>query len=610
MSAPKGTSAPAAGTTSGSTGAFPLATWGEVFSQVRVLVRGLRGARFQLLLAIVLLMAGAAANVQVPRLLGRIVDAVIAAQSGALSNAGALRELGLTGLGLIAAAVAAAVLQATGFFLVSRQVERVIAALREQMVATALGLPIHEVEDAGSGDLVSRSTDDVAELSSAVTETVPVLSQSLFTVVATAIALVGIDWQFLLVLLVALPIYLLAGRAYLKVAPARYAAERASMAERAREILQAIHGRETVRAFGLAGRAQRRIGRASAGVVENGMRARLAMLKLQNWVTAGEFLLMATCLVVGFFLVRADHVTVGAVTAAALMLVRVRGPVLMLMRVLDTVQSAYASLARIVGVVGQGLRPVPAVGAPPASGEARMRNVTFSYAGAEPAVEGIDFEVRPGETVAIVGASGAGKTTVAALLAGLRRPDSGQVLIDGAEVTSLSDAERVSRLALISQEVHVFSGPLRDDLLLARPGADDEQLWGALRRVRASWTEELPRGLDTEIGARGLQLSPVAAQQLALARVLLVDPAIVVMDEATAEAGSQGAGVLEQAAEEITRGRSAVVIAHRLDQAARADRVVVMDGGQIVESGPHAELVGAGGQYARLWAAWRRGRGL
>ena len=164
------------------------------------------------------------------------------------------------------------------------------------------------------------------------------------------------------------------------------------------------------------------------------------------------------------------------------------------------------------------------------------------------------------------------------------------------------------RLALISQDVHVFSGTLRDDLTLARPDAADGALEDVLARVGARWYRDLPDGLDTEVGARGEQLDPLAAQQLALARVLLLDPEIVVMDEATAEAGSAGAEALEAAAAEVTRGRSAVVIAHRLDQAARADRVLVMDDGRVVESGPHAELVAAGGAYARLWDAWSRGR--
>ena len=188
-------------------------------------------------------------------------------------------------------------------------------------------------------------------------------------------------------------------------------------------------------------------------------------------------------------------------------------------------------------------------------------------------------------------------------------PDRGDVLVDGYPVSSLSDRERIARLATVSQEVHVFSGTLRQDLTLARPEATDAELLAALDRVHArSWFDRLADGLDTVVGARGIHLDPVAAQQLALARVLLLDPAIVVMDEATAEAGSAGAGALEDAADEVTRDRSAVVVAHRLDQASRADTILVMDSGSIVESGTHTQLLTRDGIYNRLWTAWTAGR--
>ena len=155
----------------------------------------------------------------------------------------------------------------------------------------------------------------------------------------------------------------------------------------------------------------------------------------------------------------------------------------------------------------------------------------------------------------------------------------------------------------------MFSGTLRQDLTLARPGATDAELLTALNRVHArSWFDRLADGLDTVVGARGIHLDPVAAQQLALARVLLLDPAIVVMDEATAEAGSAGAEALEDAADEVTRDRSAVVVAHRLDQASRADTILVMEAGRIVESGTHDQLVTRDGIYSRLWTAWSAGR--
>lgn len=578
---------------------FPLATLRQVRREVARQLGQVRHAKALFLLALVLLSLGAYASVLVPQLMGQIVDLVLGNTQ---------RSVWLIGGGLITAAIAGAALSACGFYLVARLSERVIANLRQNMVGTALGLPTHRVEDAGSGDLVSRSTDDVAELSAAVTETVPTLSTSLFTVIATVIALFALDWQFLIIPVIVAPVYYLAARGYLGKAPRRYAAERAAMAERARRVLEAIRGRATVRAFSMEDRMHTEIADASWGVVRKGIRARTTMLVLNVWMLGAEFLMLTIALAVGYHLVATDILTVGAVTGAVLMIIRLRGPLNTFMRVLDVVQSGYASLARIVGVVSDPPVPVPDSGVDAPEGRVELRNVSFSYGGAW-AVRDINLTIAPGETVAIVGASGAGKTTVAALLAGLRVPDAGDVLVDGHPVSSLSDRERIARLAMVSQEVHVFSGTLRQDMTLAKPDATDEELRSVLDLVHArSWFDRLADGLDTVVGARGIQLEPVATQQLALARVLLLDPAIVIMDEATAEAGSAGAGALEDAADVVTRDRSALVVAHRLDQASRADNILVMDAGQVVEQGTHDQLLARGGIYHRLWSAWTIGR--
>ena len=576
---------------------FPTASWRQVREEISRQLSDVPGSRLQAAVALALLTAGASANVAIPILLGKIVDAVIT--KSAIST---------IGLSLIVVAVVSAVLSAAGFFLLSRLIERVISALREDMLSTALRLPTHRVEEAGTGDLVSRSTDDVAELSAAVTETAPVLAKSAFAITTTGVALLSLNWQYILVIVAVTPLYVVAACRYLHRAPGRYADERAAMAERPRRLLEAIRGRKTVRAFGLEGQMHAGIERASAQVVKDGYAARKTMMVLQLWMTGIELTMLCCGLGVSFWAVQTGALTVGSVTSAMLLLIRLRGPLMGLMRVIDTVQSGYASLSRIVGVVVDPPRAVPDYGAPAPYGEAEMRNVSFSYGNGGWAVRDISLNIPAGHTVALVGASGAGKTTVAALLAGLRVPEEGKVLVDGVEVALLSDAERVARLAMISQEVHVFSGTLREDLSLAAPQASDAQMLQALDRVGARWFAQLDEGLDTVIGSQGVQLDPVASQQLALARILLLDPKIVIMDEATAEAGSVGAEALENAAIEVTRGRSALVVAHRLDQAARADRIIVMDNGRVVEQGSHHDLLDYGGRYKHLWDAWQKGR--
>lgn len=580
--------------------AFPLATWTQARRDIVRQLKAVPGAWWQALAAAVLLGIGAWCTVSVPRLMGRIVDIATSGTDGDL-----WRTAGL----MAAAAVIAGVTDGAGYFLLARLSERLIANLREEMVGTALGLPTHRVEDAGTGDVVSRSTDDVAQTSSAVMEVLPVLSGAVFVIAATGIGLLTVDWRFLAVILLVSPVYWLAARAYLRKAPQLFAAERASMGLRARRVLEAIHGRKTVRAFRMERDMHDRISDASWSVVDNSVAANRVMVRLLNRMLGAEFVMITSALVLGFVLVDRGTLGVGSVTGAALMIIRVRGPLQQVMRVLDAAQSGYASLARIIGVTVDPPRPVPDAGAPEARGEVVLKNVAFRYGKDSWAVSDVNFRIEPGRTVALVGASGAGKTTVATLLAGLREPTAGEVMVDGAPVTALSDSERAARLALVSQEVHVFSGTLRDDLLLAAPDATDGALSETLMAVGADgWLATLSDGLDTEVGARGVLPDPVVAQQLALARVLLRDPKVVVLDEATAEAGSAGARALEDAARRLTEGRTALTVAHRLDQARQADEILVMEDGRIVERGSHDDLVASGGRYAELWSVWSRGR--
>ena len=230
-----------------------------------------------------------------------------------------------------------------------------------------------------------------------------------------------------------------------------------------------------------------------------------------------------------------------------------------------------------------------------------IAGIRHAYEHGPEVLHGVDLDVAPGERLAVVGASGAGKTTLGSIVAGVHTPRDGEVRIGGVPLTDLDQIR--NHVVVVTQEVHLFAGTVADNLRLARPDASDDTLRDALGQIGLSVD------LDTMVGDGADEVSATLAQQLALARLVLADPAVVVLDEATAEAGSAGARVLEDAAERALRGRTAIVIAHRLTQAAAADRIAVMDKGRVVEVGRHADLVASGGPYAALWSAWSGARG-
>jgi ATP-binding cassette subfamily C protein len=516
-----------------------------------------------------------------------------------------------TGLTAMAAVIAATALCggiATGVsvYLVNRLGEHLLADLREGVVEHALRLPVIVIEESGRGDLLSRVGADAAAIRTAVSDVLPTMVNGILLGVVTLAGIGTMDWRLGLAGALAIPAYVIGLRWYLPRSAPLYAQDRIAVAEHAKVTVESLQLAPTVLAYGAQDARVTAIASASARVRDLWIRLFTLFTRLVGRVNRAELIGLSAILVVAFLLVRADAITVGQTTAAALLFHRLFNPVGMVMYNFDEIQAATASLARLVGVLDTPVSASPGPHSEPSGAALAVEDVSFSYDGESPTLQGISFTVPDGGSLALVGSTGAGKSTLAAVVAGLLPPTSGRALVGGVPAAGLAPEQRSRTLVVLTQEVHVFSGTVLDDLRLAVPTASLADAVAALRTVGADeWVDALPDGIDTVVGELGHPLTAAQAQHLAFARLVLADPSVVVLDEATAEAGSSHARELDRAAVAATLGRTTVIVAHRLSQAAQADAIAVMDGGRIVEYGGHDELIAAGGRYARFWDAWR-----
>jgi len=573
---------------------LPIASPASVRAQARALLREHRGA----LLTVVGLHALAAiAGLAAPYVVGLLVDAVTAGT--------AYETVDRLALWLAVAITLRTVLVWAAGRSSFRLGERVFAQLREQFMTRVMALPLSTVERAGTGDLVSRTTNDVEALSHVVRFGIPSIFVAVVTLAITVSAAFWTGWLVALPVVVGVPIMWLSTRRYLRYAPDGYLRERATYAVMNGVVAETVDGARTVDALGLQQRRRRRIDEALKASYD----AEIYTLRLRLvWFPQVEFaylLPVAATLVWGGWLAAQGHASIGTVTTVALYIHQLANPLDDLLMWLDEIQVGATSLARVIGIAD-----VPAdrqaTGQEPTDAHLVVDDVSYAYRTGRDVLRRVSLDLAPGERLAIVGPSGAGKSTLGRLMAGIDGPRQGRIDVGGVRLVDL-DLDRLrGEVALVTQEHHVFVGTLADNLLLARPDADPTMLLDALAAVDArEWALALPDGLATTVGSGGHALTTAQSQQVALARLVLADPHTLVLDEATSLLDPRAARHLERSLAAVVTGRTVVAIAHRLHTAHDADRVAVVDGGQITEIGPHHDLIAADGAYAALWRSWR-----